>query len=145
MTMSGRIHSISVSATKGDKKQNVQQVEFIADFGLAGDAHAGSERQVSLLAFESFAKIHAAEFNITPGDFAENLTTTGLDFSTATIGCCLQLGEEIKLEITHLGKQCHNGCRIREQLGDCIMPREGVFTRVIHGGIACVGDCIGWV
>lgn len=145
MPISGCIHSISISANKGEKKLPVQQAELIAGFGITGDAHAGSERQVSLLAFESFTKINAEYYDIKPGDFAENLTTTGVDFSAATVGRGLHIGENIQLEITHLGKVCHHGCRIREQLGDCIMPREGVFARVTRGGIARPGDCIRWI
>ncbi len=144
MTSSGLIHRISVSKVRGDKKSNVDEALLADDYGIVGDVHAGSERQVSLLPLESFAKLDSDLIDINPGDFAENLTTIGLDFGGVTVGKRLTVGEEIALEITQIGKECHRGCRIFEIVGDCIMPREGVFAKVIQGGIIKIGDSIRW-
>ncbi len=143
--MNGRIHKISISENKGEKKQNIDRVELVDDYGIVGDAHAGSGRQVSLLPFESFSKVQNDVVDINPGDFAENITTTGLDLSAATIGRHLMIGREAQLEITQIGKKCHHGCYIREIVGDCIMPREGIFARVIKSGPIETGDTIAWV
>ena len=144
MTTDGRIHSISVSETKGDKKHNVNTATLVKDYGIDGDAHAGSERQVSLLPLESFSKLDGHLVDLKPGVFAENLTTTGLDFEDVSIGRKLLVGEHIELEVTQIGKECHHDCYIREAVGDCIMPREGVFVRVMKGGVVRVGDAIVW-
>ncbi|MFH1374150.1 MAG: MOSC domain-containing protein [bacterium] len=144
MTSSSLIHRISVSKVRGDKKNNVDEALLADDWGIVGDVHAGSERQVSLLPLESFAKLDSDLIDINPGDFAENLTTTGLDFIGVTVGNRLTVGEEITLEITQIGKECHRGCRILEIVGDCIMPREGLFAKVIRGGIIKTGDSIRW-
>lgn len=144
MTSSGLIHRISVSKVRGDKKSNVDEALLADDYGIVGDVHAGSERQVSLLPLESFAKLDSDLIDINPGDFAENLTTTGLDFIGVIVGNRLTVGEEITLEITQIGKECHRGCRILEIVGDCIMPREGVFAKVIRGGIIKTCDSIRW-
>jgi MOSC domain-containing protein YiiM len=117
---------------------------MLEDFGIEGDAHAGSQRQVSLLPFESFDKVKNDVLEIYPGDFAENLTITGFDFESAKIGKRISIGNEIILEITDIGKECHNDCPIKMAVGDCIMPREGVFARVIKGGNIKIGDSIGW-
>lgn len=144
MISPGKIYRISVSNVKGVKKNNVDHARLINDFGIEGDAHAGSERQVSLLAYESFSKIANDLIDIAPGDFAENITTVGLDYTHAKVGCFLSIGDSIKLMITQIGKKCHHGCYIREIVGDCIMPREGVFARVVRGGTIGVGDRICW-
>lgn len=144
MNTAGKIHKISVSVTKGSKKRNIDRVEMIADHGIKGDAHAGSGRQVSLLPLESFEKVKNDLIEINPGDFAENITTVGLDFSSVKIGNVLRIGEKIKLEITQIGKTCHDGCYIRTIVGDCIMPREGIFAKVLEGGSVRVNDSIGW-
>ena len=143
--MNGRIHKISISESKGEKKRNIDRAELVDDYGIRGDAHAGSGRQVSLLPLESFSKVQNDVVDINPGDFAENITTSGLDLSTATIGRHLMIGREARLEITQIGKKCHHGCYIREIVGDCIMPREGIFARVIKGGPIETGDSIAWV
>jgi len=140
----GKIHKISVSESKGDKKHNIASAVLRKDHGIVGDAHAGTGRQVSLLPFESFDKVREALADIAPGDFAENLTTTGVDFSKAEIGMKMRIGGSISLEITQIGKECHHGCYIREVVGDCIMPREGVFASVLSGGTITVGDAIDW-
>ena len=145
MSSSGQIHKISISTQKGNKKNNVVQVTLKEQVGIVGDAHAGSERQVSLLPFESFDIVREKLATIAPGDFAENITTVGLDFTNATIGARLQLGPEAQLEITQIGKECHQGCYIREAVGDCIMPKLGVFAAVIKGGTVSAGDEIRWL
>ena len=142
MNMSGRIHKISVSDRKGTKKQNVERVILRPDHGIVGDAHAGSSRQVSLLCFESFAKVKNDIFDVQPGDFAENITTIGLDLNEIKVGQSLFVGDNIELMVTQIGKECHHGCRIRQIVGECIMPREGVFARVVKGDRMQVGDTI---
>jgi len=140
----GRIYKISIASDKGMKKTNIDSAEIRKDYGIVGDAHAGSLRQISLLPFESFDKVKNELIDIKPGDFAENITTSGLDFKFVSIGKKIKIGEKIELEITQIGKECHNGCYIREVVGDCIMPREGVFAKVIRGGNIRVGDKIQW-
>jgi MOSC domain-containing protein YiiM len=119
----------------------VTSARVIKDFGLRHDAHAGDwHRQVSLLPFESFRKLENDVLDIKPGDFAENVTTTGIDLSAVEIGGTLRIGTKVILEITQIGKECHRACAIREVTGDCIMPREGIFARVIEGGRIANGD-----
>ncbi|MFQ5498307.1 MAG: MOSC domain-containing protein [Candidatus Zixiibacteriota bacterium] len=144
MSTNGRLHKISISEQKGEKKGNIDVATLTHDYGIVGDAHAGSARQVSLLPFESFAKTRNDVIDIKPGDFAENFTTTGIDLSKAEIGQRLRIGQTISLEITQIGKECHHGCYIREVVGDCIMPREGLFARVVNGGQCKAGDSIWW-
>lgn len=144
MNTSGRIHRISISKTKGDKKYNIDRARLIDDFGIEGDAHAGTARQVSLLPFESFSKVANDVFDINPGDFAENLTVEGMNFTGAGVGDRIGIGENIELEIVQIGKECHNDCRIKDVVGDCIMPREGIFAHVIRGGEIKIGDSIFW-
>ncbi|MEW6657134.1 MAG: MOSC domain-containing protein [Thermodesulfobacteriota bacterium] len=138
-----RIVAVSVSDRKGVVKHNVDQARLVVDHGLEGDAHAeGGHRQVSLLARESIDKMRAAGAQVNPGDFAENLTTLGLDVCGLPVGTRLKVGPEVELEITQVGKACHKGCAIRELVGDCIMPREGVFARVLQAGMVKPGDAI---
>jgi MOSC domain-containing protein YiiM len=144
VTSLSRIFRISISDKKGDKKWNVPRAELRQDFGIIGDAHAGSERQVSLLPLESFAKVEMKGLAVSPGEFAENLTTLGLDFSQVAPGKRLIVGKQVELEITQIGKRCHHGCYIRTMVGDCIMPREGIFARVVKGGTVREGDIILW-
>ncbi len=139
----GRIKAISVSKEKGTKKVNVPEAELRADFGIIGDAHSGNwHRQVSLLAAESIDKMVAKGAKVSPGDFAENITAEGLNLHELPVGSKLKLGENVELEITQFGKKCHSRCEIFEQVGDCIMPREGVFARVTRAGAISVGDVI---
>jgi MOSC domain-containing protein YiiM len=139
----GRIHAVSVSDRKGVVKHNVDQAQLLVDHGLAGDAHAeGGIRQVSLLARESIDKMVAAGAKVKPGDFAENLTVEGLEVMTLPVGTRLKVGGEVELEVTQIGKACHKGCAIREQVGDCVMPREGIFARVLKEGLVKPGDVI---
>ena len=119
------------------------EAELKADWGIVGDAHAGHwHRQVSLLAMESIEKMRQRGLNVGPGRFAENLTTQGLDLLSLPIGSRVQVGEEVVLEITQHGKVCHDRCAIYEMAGDCVMPREGVFAKVIRGGQVKAGDRI---
>ncbi len=142
-TIKGRIKAISVSKEKGTQKTNVPGAELRADFGIIGDAHSGNwHRQVSLLELESIDKMVAKGAKVAPGNFAENITTEGIDLSALKIGSRLKLGTDVELEITQLGKECHSRCEIFEQIGDCIMPREGIFARVVKAGAINVGDHI---
>ncbi len=136
------IFRISISAEKGLKKRNVKSALLAAGKGIKGDAHSGSARPVSLLPYESFKKLEHPDLDISPGDFAENITTLGVDFAKLTIGTKLSLGQAVKVEIIQIGKECHLECIIRETVGDCIMPREGVFARVLTGGEIKEGDPI---
>jgi MOSC domain-containing protein YiiM len=138
----GRIHAVSVSERKGELKHNVPQARLLVEHGLEGDAHAeGGIRQVSLLSLASVDKMVAAGAQVKPGDFAENLTVEGLEVMTLPVGTRLKVGE-VELEITQIGKTCHAGCAIRELVGDCVMPREGVFARVLTEGVVKPGDTI---
>lgn len=142
-TIKGRIKAISVSEEKGTQKINVPTAELKTDYGIIGDAHSGNwHRQVSLLALESIDKMIAKGAKVAPGNFAENITTEGIDLCALKIGSKLKLGAEVELEITQFGKKCHSGCEIFKQIGDCIMPREGIFARVVKAGAINVGDLI---
>ena len=139
----GRIRAISVSKQKGMQKVNVPEAELRADHGIVGDAHAGNwDRQISLLEIECIDIMTAKGANVSPGGFAENVTTEGIDLAALKLGDKLRLGEEVEIKITQFGKQCHGRCEIYEQIGDCIMPREGVFARVSRGGSIRVGNDI---
>ncbi len=137
----GTIVSVNISAKKGEKKTAVPEV-MITSAGLDGDAHSGDwHRQVSLLAQESIDKMRQQFEWIRPGDFAENLTTRGIALPTLKVGTRLRVGDAV-LEVTQIGKECHLGCEIREKVGDCIMPREGIFAKVLEPGRVAVGDGI---
>ena len=139
----GRIRAISISKTKGTQKSNVPEAELRTNFGIVGDAHAGDwDRQLSLLDIECIDVMKAKGANVSPGAFAENITTEGIDLMALKLGDRLRLGAEAEIKITHFGKQCHGRCKIYEQIGDCIMPREGVFARVSRGGSIRAGDDI---
>lgn len=138
------ITSVNISEQKGTVKHPVAQAVLRSGHGIAGDAHAGDwHRQVSLLAEESIDKVrkNAPDLVLSPGVFAENLTTEGITLHTLPVGTKLQIGEAV-LEITQIGKECHLGCAIREQTGDCVMPREGVFAIVVGEGVLRPGDAI---
>ena len=139
----GKIKAISVSKERGTQKTNVTRAELKTNFGIVGDAHSGNwHRQVSLLGIESIDKMIAKGAKVAPGNFAENITTEGIDLCALEIGSKLRLGSDVELEITQLGKKCHSRCEIFEQIGDCIMPREGIFARVLKAGSINVGDPI---
>ena len=139
----GTIIAVCVSERKGEKKRNVEKAVLRANHGIEGDAHAGNwPRQVSLLADESVDTMRGKGVELKPGDFAENLTVKGIDLKQLAIGQRLKVGAEVVLEITQKGKECHNDCAIKQQVGDCVMPREGVFAKVIAGGEVKAGDSI---
>ncbi len=139
----GQVKAISISEKKSTKKTNVLEAELKIDFGIVGDAHGGNwHRQISLLAIESIDKMIAAGAKVSPGDFAENITTEGIELSKLPIGSRLKIGGGIELEITQIGKKCHSRCEIFKQVGDCIMPREGIFAKVIMAGTIKNGDPI---
>lgn len=140
--MQGKIVAVCTSKNKGERKKNVGEANLLAGLGLEGDAHAGfKHRQVSLLALESINFMRDKGLDVHPGDFAENLTTEGLNLVALPIGTRLKVGNVI-LEVSQIGKECHNRCSIYYQAGDCIMPREGIFAIVIAGGRVAVGDMI---
>jgi MOSC domain-containing protein YiiM len=139
----GKIKAISVSKEKGTRKVNIPEAELKAEFGVVGDAHGGDwHRQVSLLAIESIEKMLAKGAKVSPGEFAENITSEGIDLLKLSIGSRLKVGKDAMLEVTQFGKECHSHCAIYEQIGDCIMPREGIFAKVVKGGLISVGDII---
>jgi MOSC domain-containing protein YiiM len=141
--MAGKIISVNISKDKGEKKHNIQKCMLIKDKGLKDDAHAGfMHRQVSLLAQESINKIKNMGIDVVPGDFAENLTTEGIDLPSLPIGTKLLVGDGIILRVTQIGKECHARCAIFQQVGDCVMPREGIFTEVLTEGEIKIGDTI---
>jgi MOSC domain-containing protein YiiM len=138
-----KIVSIAVSRRKGTRKQLVDKARVIENHGLDGDAHAGPwHRQVSFLASESIRKAQEKGLKVDFGDFAENVATEGVDWPGLPVGSQVKLGTTVIVEISQIGKTCHKPCAIYYQAGDCIMPREGVFARVIQGGEIACGDSI---
>lgn len=138
----GKIISLNISREKGVNKEPVESVELQVDHGIVGDAHAGDwHRQVSLLAEESINFMRNKGLELNPGAFAENITTEGIELATLPIGTRLGNGQVV-LEVTQIGKKCHKGCAIFKQVGDCIMPREGIFTKVIVPGTLRQGDSL---
>ena len=139
-----RVIAVCRSDKKGTRKEVVGEGLFKEDYGFVGDAHADccTHRQVSLLARESIDKMRNLGFDVGPGDFAENLTTEGIDLVSLPLGTNISIGEGVTLEITQIGKECHTGCAIFRQIGKCVMPKEGVFAKVIRGGIVGTGDQI---
>lgn len=141
--LKGKVIAVNVSKEKGVSKNNIGKARLIEELGLENDAHAAPGiRQVSLLAWESVEKMIARGLKLDAGDFAENITTKGIPLETLPVGTVLSIGGEVVLEITQIGKKCHKGCAIMQQVGDCIMPREGIFARVIKGGFVEVGQDI---
>jgi MOSC domain-containing protein YiiM len=138
------IIAVCTSEKKGTVKKPVPEIKLEKEYGVTGDAHAdcATHRQVSLLAIESIDKMRDRGFDLNPGDFAENITTRGVVLTTLPIGTRFRVGAEAILEMTQIGKECHAACEIRRLVGDCIMPREGVFARVIQGGRVKAGDTI---
>lgn len=142
-TTKGWINAISISKQRGTSKTNVPEADLKTDYGIVGDAHAGNGlRQVSLLAVESVNVLHKKSVKISPGDFAENIMTQELDLRALKVGCKLKIGKHVELEVTQLGKQCLRRCEVFNRLGDCIMPRWGVFARVTRPGRIKIGDVI---
>jgi len=138
------VEAVCLSHKKGIVKKEQPQVDVLDNWGINGDAHAGDwHRQVSLLAGESIDGVKEVLPTIKNGAFAENIITRGIDLITLQIGDRLQVGDLVVLEITQIGKECHNsGCAIKKATGDCIMPREGIFARVIKGGVVAKDDSI---
>ena len=131
-TIKGKIKAVSISQKRGTRKFNVLEAELKVGFGIEKDAHAGKwHRQVSLLAVESIRKMTAKGLVLSAGDFAENITTEGINLQSLSIGTRLKVGPEAEVEITQFGKKCHSDCEIFQLVGDCIMPREGVFAKVM--------------
>lgn len=136
----GKVIAVCRSDTRGTKKGNVGKGFFEANHGMTGDAHAGDwHRQVSLLSFEKVEAFRVRGANVADGAFGENLLVEGIDFKTLPVGTKLKCGE-VELEVTQIGKKCHSNCEIFNMVGDCIMPREGIFARVVHEGEIKVGD-----
>ncbi len=137
----GRILAVNISGKKGTQKQTVVSAEFRMNYGILGDAHAGTwHRQVSLLPVESVRTLEGHGLDLSPGVFAENILTEGLALTELPIGTRLALGESVLLEVTQIGKECHHGCIIRQVSGTCVMPTDGVFARVLRGGTVTCGD-----
>ena len=140
--MRGKVVAVCTSANKGERKTNVGRAEMVPGMGLAGDAHAGFvHRQVSLLAMESIDKMRRKGLDVGPGDFAENITTEGLELASLPVGTRLKIGGAL-LEVSQIGKKCHARCAIYQQAGDCVMPKEGIFAIVVAGGLVAVGNGI---
>jgi MOSC domain-containing protein YiiM len=140
----GKVLSVNISDDKGTKKKNVGSGVLLKEHGIQGDAHAGPwHRQVSLLANESIQKMRDLGLNVTYGDFAENITTQGIDLVHLPIGTEIRIGDSVTLRVSQIGKICHDRCAIYYQAGDCIMPKEGIFAEVIAEGEIRVGDEIG--
>lgn len=136
----GKIIAVCLSEKKGVQKKSVDEGIFIEDFGIQGDAHAGKwHRQVSLLGFEKIDAFRKKGANVDFGAFGENLVVEGIELEKLPIGQKIQIGE-VLLEVTQIGKKCHDKCQIYYQVGECIMPRNGIFTKILSGGRVKVGD-----
>ena len=140
--MPAEVIAVCISINKGERKTPVAQVELRENHGIVGDGHAGEwHRQVSLLAQESIEKMQRMGLDVDCGDFAENITTRGIDLPALPIGTQLTVGD-VLIEVTQIGKECHTRCAIYYQAGDCVMPKEGIFARVLRGGMVKPGDKI---
>ena len=137
----GKVVSVNISEKKGVRKREVERIELKPGWGIVGDAHAGNwHRQISLLAEESIDKMTALGLSdLTPGKFAENITTEGMCLYTLPVGTILRLGS-CRVEVTQIGKECHQHCEIYKKVGQCIMPHEGIFVKVLTPGEILVGD-----
>jgi MOSC domain-containing protein YiiM len=142
--LKGKVVSVNVSETKGVRKKPVREALIKLNFGIEGDAHASStwHRQVSLLAIESIRKAQGSGLNVQPGDFAENITTEGIDLPRLPVGTKMTIGDAVEVEVSQIGKVCHTRCEIYNQAGDCIMPKEGIFVKALRGGLVREGDII---
>ncbi len=137
----GRVLAVNISEKKGTKKTNIKSCLLLKDFGLKDDAHGGPwHRQVSLLANESIEKMRAKGLKVGYGDFAENITTQGVDLVHLPIGTEIRIGDAVLVRVTQIGKECHERCAIYYQAGDCVMPKEGIFAEVVNEGDVKVGD-----
>ena len=142
--VNGKVVSVNISDKKGVRKKPVKEAFIQTDYGIKDDAHSSSQwhRQVSLLALESIQKMQAMGLKVNPGDFAENITTEGIDLPKLPVGTKMTIGENIEVEVSQIGKKCHTRCEIYNQAGDCIMPKEGIFVKVLKGGKIKEGDNI---
>lgn len=141
MGIKGKVVAVCTSTKKGIPKKNVGQGTFEVGFGITGDAHGGDwHRQVSLLAMESIEKMQKLGLKVKPGSFAENITTQGIVVYELPVGTRLRIGPEAICEVTQIGKECHSKCAIYYQAGDCVMPKEGIFVKIIQGGPVKEGD-----
>lgn len=140
--MHGRIVSINISDRKGVRKKPVDEAMLKTGYGIEGDAHASSEwhRQVSLLAEESIRKMQDMGLDVSAGDFAENITTEGIDLLSLPVGTRITVGSGVEMEVSQIGKECHTRCAIYYQAGDCVMPKEGIFVKILKGGKIKKGD-----
>ncbi len=140
--MPAKIVSINISDKKGVRKKAVASALLKENFGIEKDAHASEKwhRQVSLLALESIQKMQEKGLKVGPGDFAENITTEGIDLPVLPVGTKMTIGRDIEVEVSQIGKVCHNRCAIYHQAGDCVMPKEGIFVKVLKGGTITTGD-----
>lgn len=137
----GRVVNVCISEKKGTQKHPIDEGEFIVEFGVKDDAHAGKwHRQVSLLALEKIEDFRSKGGNVDFGAFGENLVIEGFELNKLPVGQRLTVGDEVLLEVTQIGKECHDKCAIYYQVGECIMPKNGIFTRVLKGGKVKVGD-----
>ena len=142
MSDMGTVLAVCVSREKGTQKENIGTAVFLEDWGIQGDAHAGKwHRQVSLLSHEKIEAFRARGAEVADGAFGENLVVAGIDFRSLPRGTRFQCNDVV-LKLTQIGKECHNGCAIYQAMGECIMPREGVFAQVLHGGTISVGDTL---
>jgi MOSC domain-containing protein YiiM len=141
--MNAKVVSINISSKKGIRKKPVKEAEIITDHGIKDDAHASGtwHRQISLLALESIKKMQDLGLKVKPGDFAENITTEGIDLIKLPVGTRMKIGD-VEVEVSQIGKECHTRCAIYYQAGDCVMPKEGIFVKVMKGGKIRVGDPI---
>jgi len=142
--MPASVISVNISDKKGVRKKPVEEVTLLENYGIEGDAHASSEwhRQVSLLAMESISKMQYMGLDVVPGDFAENITTEGINLIKLPVGAKFTIGKNVEVEVTQIGKECHTRCAIYYQAGDCVMPKEGIFVKVLKGGKVKKGDII---
>ena len=142
--MVARVISINISNKKGVRKKAVDEAVLKENYGIESDAHASEKwhRQISLLALESIEKMRSKGLNVGPGDFAENITTKGIPLVSLPIGTKITIGNDIEVEVSQIGKVCHTRCAIYTQAGDCVMPREGIFAKVLRGGTIKKGDKI---
>lgn len=139
-----RVVAVCKSALKGTKKVNVFQGVLMKNHGLIGDSHAENEthRQLSLLAIESIQKMRDLGLDVNPGDFAENITTEGITLKELEVGTTISIGKQSIVQVTQIGKECYSPCEIGRQVGECIMPTDGIFCRVLEGGKIKVGDML---
>lgn len=138
-----KVLAVCISLKKGEQKKEIEKGECIVDFGIKGDAHGGNwHRQISLLAKESVDEMRARGVTLENGDFAENIVTEGINLKALPVGTRLQIGTEVVLEVTQIGKECHSGCVIMQKAGKCVMPTDGIFAKVVIPGIIKAEDNI---